>query len=85
VVRGLEQIVADGRLRHHRLDESRAVADRQEMDLAARAPVVQPPFDGDLRALMPADVFDVDVHRCNLVMADGRWLMAVDETMAISH
>ena len=33
------------------------------MDLAARAAVVQPALDGDVLALVPADVFDVDVHR----------------------
>ena len=34
------------------------------MDLAARATIVQPPFDGDLLAFVRADVFYVDVsHR----------------------
>src|SRR5213594_3698222 len=32
------------------------------MDLAARAAIVQPALDGDLFALVPADVFDVHVH-----------------------
>ena len=64
VIRRLEQILADRRLRHHRLDEAGAVAHGEEMDLAARAAVVKPPLDGDLFALVLADVLDVDVsHR----------------------
>ena len=35
------------------------------MDLAARSAVVQPALDGDLFALVLADVFDVDVHTVN--------------------
>ena len=74
MVGGLEQLLADRGLRHHRLDEAGAVADDQEMDLAARSAVVQPPLDGDLFAFVLADVFDVDVHSSNSVMADGSWL-----------
>ena len=44
VIGRLEQLVADRGLRHHRLDEAGAVAEDQEMDLAARAAVVQPPL-----------------------------------------
>src|SRR5207245_6713480 len=53
----LEQLVADRRLRHHALNEPGAVAENQEMDLAARAAVVKPPLDGDLFALVLPDVF----------------------------
>jgi hypothetical protein len=62
VVRFRERIVADGRFRHDRLDESRPVANNQEMDLAARPAVVEPPVDGDLLALVLSDVFDVCAH-----------------------
>ncbi len=67
VIGGLEQLLADRRLRHHRLDEAGAVADGEEMDLAARAAVVQPPLDGDLLAFVLADVFDVDVAHSVIV------------------
>ena len=63
MIGGLEDLLAHGGLRHHRLDEARAVAEDEEMDLAARAAVMEPPFDGDLLALVPADVFDVDVRQ----------------------
>src|SRR5438093_643006 len=64
VIRGLEQIVAHGGLRHHALNEARAVAQDQKMDLAARSAVVQPPFDGDVFTLVLADILYVDVsHR----------------------
>ena len=62
MIGGLEHLVADRGLRHHRLDEAGAVAERQEVDLAARPAVVQPALDGDFLALVLADVFDVDVH-----------------------
>ena len=62
VVGQLEQIVANRRPGHDRLNEAGAVAQDQEMDLAARSAIVQPPLDGDLFAFVPADVFDVDVH-----------------------
>src|SRR5262249_19691958 len=67
VVGRLEQLVADRRLRHDGLDEARAVAQDQEMDLAARAAVVEPPLDGDLFALVPPDVFYVDVSHRSIV------------------
>ena len=56
MIRARKRLVPDGGLRHHRLDESRAVADDQEVDLPARPAVVQPPVDGDLLALIPGDV-----------------------------
>jgi len=40
------------------------------MNLAARAAVVEPPLDGDLFALVLADVFDIDVHMSKLAMAN---------------
>src|SRR5438876_251190 len=64
MVRGLEDLVADGGLRHHALDEARAVAQDQEMDLAARTAIVEPPFDGDLFALVLPDILYVNVHSC---------------------
>ena len=48
----LERFVADGGLRNHGLHESAAVAQREEVDLPARASPLQPPADGDF----PADV-----------------------------
>ena len=62
VIGRLEHLLADRRLRHHRLDEPGAVAQRQEMDLAARAAVVQPALDGDRLALVLGDVLDVSSH-----------------------
>ena len=58
-----EQLVSDRRLRHHGLDEAASVPQDEEMNLPARTPVVKPPLDGDFLALVPADVFDVGVHR----------------------
>src|SRR5258706_16087927 len=57
-----EPLIAHRRLRHHRLDESRAVADDQEMELPARPPVVQPAMDGDLLAVVLRDVVYVSAH-----------------------
>ena len=51
VVGLLERLLADGRLRHHRLDEAAAVAHLEEVNLPARAAVVQPSVDGDLLRL----------------------------------
>ena len=62
MVGGLEDLVADRGLRHHGLDEARAVTNRQEVDLAARAFVVEPALERDLFAGVLADVFNVDVH-----------------------
>jgi hypothetical protein len=53
-------------LEHHALHRAGAVAHLQEVQLAARAFVVQPPFEGDLLALVAGDVFDVDVRHGNL-------------------
>ena len=61
MVGGLEDLLAYRCLRHHGLDETAAVSEDQEMDLAARAPVVEPPFDGDVLAFVRADVFNVNV------------------------
>ena len=62
VVGARERLVADGRLRHDRLDEAGAVADDQEVDLAARPAVVQPAVDGDLLAFVLGDVCDIGAH-----------------------
>jgi hypothetical protein len=62
MIGGLEDVLAHGGLRHHRLDEARPVAEDEEMNLAARAAVMEPPFDGDFRALVLADVLDVYVR-----------------------
>ena len=45
--RGLNASSPTACLRHHALDEAGAVAQRQEMDLAARAAVVQPAAERD--------------------------------------
>ena len=63
VVGPLELLVADRSLGNHRLDEAGAVAQDEEVDLAARTAIVQPPLDGDLFAGMAADIFDVNVHK----------------------
>ena len=47
----LELLVADRGLRDDGLDEAAAVAHREEMNLAARAPVVKPAPDGHRSAL----------------------------------
>ena len=59
MVGGLEQLLADRGLRHHRLNEAAAVAHDQEMDLAARSTIVQPALDGDFLAFVLADLIDV--------------------------
>src|SRR5262249_4541244 len=58
----LELFVTDGGFRHDRLNESRAVAYGEEMDLSARAAVVQPPADRHALGGVFSDVFDVDDH-----------------------
>src|SRR5262245_20809960 len=65
----LEMLLADGSLRHNGLDKARPVAKRQEVDLSARAPVVQPALDRDLFAFVLPDVFDVDMHRVGYLTA----------------
>src|SRR4249920_3718354 len=62
----LERVLADRGLGHDRLDEPGAVAEDQEMDLAARTAVMQPPLDRDLLADVRADVFDIHVHDLQL-------------------
>ena len=57
----LEFLVADRRFGHDALDESRAVADRQEVNLPARPPVVEPSADGDLFAVVLRDLIDSGV------------------------
>jgi hypothetical protein len=51
-----ERLIADRGFRHHRLDEARAVADDEEVDLSTGAAVVQPTVDRDLLPFMPGDV-----------------------------
>src|SRR5206468_1386504 len=58
----LEHLVADRRLRHHRLNEPGPVAHLEEMNLAARPPIGQPALQGDGLPIMLGDVFDVRVH-----------------------
>ncbi len=57
-----ERFLAHGGLGHHALDEPGAVAQREEMNLAARPAVVQPAAEGDGFAGVRGNVFDVDVH-----------------------
>ncbi len=47
---------------HDDLDEARAVANRQEMNLPARSAVVEPALDGDGRADVVADLVDIGMH-----------------------
>ena len=54
-----KQLLADVGLRHHDLDEAGPVPDDEEMDLAARAAVVQPAPEGDVLAVELGDVLDV--------------------------
>ncbi len=62
MVGAAEGFLADGGLRHDALDEPGAVAQRQEMNLAARPAVVQPAAERDGFAGVRGNVFDVDVH-----------------------
>ena len=62
VIGASEGLVAHRRLRHDALDEPGAVAQGQEVDLAARPAVVQPAAEGHRLAGVAGDVFDVDVH-----------------------
>ena len=57
-----ERFLAHGGLGHDALDEPGAVAQREEMNLAARPAVVQPAAEGDGFAGVRGNVFDVDVH-----------------------
>src|SRR4051794_27735492 len=62
MIGGIEHGLTDSRFGHHRLNEAGAVTEDEEMNLAARSPVVQPPFDCDLFALVFPDILNVDVH-----------------------
>src|SRR5918995_7154638 len=52
MIRRLEHVISDGRLRHDGLDDAGAVSNLQEVNLAARAAVVQPAVDRDLLAFV---------------------------------
>src|SRR5262249_21588964 len=54
-----ERLVADRFLRHHALDEAGAVAQRKEVNLAARAPVVQPAAEAHGLPFVFGNVLDV--------------------------
>jgi hypothetical protein len=58
-----ELLGRDVLLEHHALQRAGAVADEQEVQLAARALVVEPSLEGHLLAVMTADVFHVDPGR----------------------
>ena len=62
VIGRLERRFVDVLLAHHDLEEAGAVADDEEVDLAARSAVVQPALDGDGLADVLADLVDVCVH-----------------------
>ncbi len=72
VIGGLEDLLRHVVLAHHDLEEAGAVADDEEVNLAARPAVVQPALDGDGFADVLADVV-VDGHawpcayRCSVV------------------
>src|SRR5262249_16515995 len=68
MIRAGERLVAHRLLRHDALDEAGAVAQRQEVDLAARPLVVQPSAQADGLALVPCDVFDVS-ELCHRVVS----------------
>ena len=57
-------VTADGRLGHHGLQKAAAVPQDQEVDLAARPAVVEPPFDRALLALVRADAAQPDGLGC---------------------
>jgi hypothetical protein len=59
----LEFLVTDCGLRDNGLDESRAVADRQKVDLPARAAVVKPSAYRDRLALALRNLIDVTIIR----------------------
>src|SRR5207244_7296761 len=56
-----------GRLGHHRLDEAGAVADDEEMDLSARAAIVEPALERHLFTFVLADVLYVDVSHRSII------------------
>src|SRR5579862_3192092 len=54
-------------LEHHALQHAGAIAELQEVQLAAGAPVVEPALERDLFIVVLADVFNVDPsHECAL-------------------
>ncbi len=59
----LEHFLADRLLRHHALDEAAAIADLQEVDLPARAAVVQPAPQRDGLSFEPGDFVDIRDHQ----------------------
>src|ERR1044071_4342069 len=65
MIGGLELFIADGSLRYDGLNESRAIAYGEEVNLSAGAPVVEPATDRHVLAFVLADVFDVDRHGAN--------------------
>src|SRR5690606_21490525 len=67
----VEDLVADGRLRHDGLDEARAVTHLQEVDLPARPAVDQPAENGDGLSVVAGDVLDVGAHLSSAVSALG--------------
>jgi hypothetical protein len=60
MVGGSEGIGAEVVYRRHALAHSSAVANQQEMDLAARTPVVEPSLERDFRPDMAAQILDID-------------------------
>ena len=60
VIGAREGLLADGCFRHDALDEAGAVAQGQEVNLSARAAIVQPALQRDRLAGVAGDVFDVD-------------------------
>ena len=63
----LEFLVTDCGLRDNGLDESRAVAHRQKVDLSARAAVVKPSADRDRLSLVLRDLVYVSNHSSGVV------------------
>ena len=66
VVGSLERFLGHVVLAHDDLEKAGAVANDEEMNLAARPPVVQPALDSDGLADVLADFVNVNVdhHRC---------------------
>ena len=63
VIGFLKRRFVDVALAHHHLQKAAAVADDEEMDLAARSAVVQPAFDGDVLPDVRADLVDIRMHQ----------------------
>src|SRR5688572_7273518 len=62
MVSGLEGFLRHVVSAHDHLQKAGAIAYDEEVDLAARPPVVQPPFDGDRLTDVLADFFYVNAH-----------------------